>query len=314
LILIVKFEINDFYDLKLLTVIYLVNPRSYLKMSRKYVPTFLKDNAVANAPVATSTASTTTNAPVTQSRFAGGGVVTSNKFSALSDDFPSINSNKPPTQSAVGAPGAPKPFGTLASITSATAQPTTGKKSYASKFSESTKTNNGYPKPPPPPEPKVDVSSESDFPTLGAPSVIRKNASNSSLASTSSASASSGVAATSAAGATTKYSDFAKSWAQKIKEEEEATAAEAERKRKEKEEYDSLRSMIKIPGFKHKKTDNYVSPDDIEDEDGYNNATDDYLGGDDDDDYHVPSGDEDEGEEEFDEENADEQPADDYWH
>ena len=174
-------------------------------MSRKYVPTFLKDNAVANAPVATSTASTAstaTNAPVTQSRFAGGGVVTSNKFSALSDDFPSINSNKPPTQSTVvaagaaGAPGAPKPFGTLASITSATTQPTTGKKSYASKFSESTKTNNGYPKPPPPPEPKVDVSSESDFPTLGAPSVIRKNASNSSLASTSSASASSGTATT----------------------------------------------------------------------------------------------------------------------
>ena len=289
-------------------------------MSRKYVPTFLKDNAVANAPVATSTASTastTTNAPITQSRFAGGGVVTSNKFSALSDDFPSINSNKPPTQSTVvaaGAPSAPTPFGTLASITSATAQPTTAKKSYAAKFSESTKTNNGYPKPPPPPEPKVDVSSESDFPTLGAPSVIRKNASNSSLASTSSATGTA-VAATSAAGATTtKYSDFAKSWAQKIKEEEEAAAAEAERKLKEKEEYDSLRSMIKMTGFKHKKTDNYVSPDDIEDEDGYNNATDDYLGGDDDDDYHVASGDEDEAEEEFDEENADEPPADDYWH
>ena len=181
-------------------------------MSRKYVPTFLKDNAVTNAPVATSTASTTTNAPITQSRFAGGGVVTSNKFSALSDDFPSINPNKPPTQSTVVAGGAPKPFGTLASITSATAQPTTGKKSYASKFSESTKTNNGYPKPPPPPEPKVDVSSESDFPTLGAPSVIRKNASNSSLASTSSASASSSTATTAVAGATTsKYSDFAKS-------------------------------------------------------------------------------------------------------
>lgn len=283
-------------------------------MSKKYTPSFLREN-VANA---TATAAAT-NEPVTQSRFAGGGVVTSNKFSALSDDFPSINSNKPSTQNtSVTTKPTTLAAATLASITSS--QPNTGKKSYAAKFSENSKGPGGYPKPAPKPEPKVDVSSESDFPTLGMPSVIRKNASNSSLASTSSASASSGTATTavtttSAAGATTtKYSDFAKSWAQKIKEEEEAAAAEAERKRKEQEEYNSLRSMIKMTGFKHKKNDNYVSPDDIEDEDEYHNATDDYLGDNNDDDYHVPSGDEDEGEEEFDEENEDDQPADDYWH
>ncbi len=275
-------------------------------MSKKYTPSFLREN-VANATTTTTATAAATNEPVTQSRFAGGGVVTSNKFSALSDDFPSINSNKPSTQNAsVTAKPSTLAAATLASITSS--QPNTGKKSYASKFSENSKGAGGYSKPAPKPEPKVDVSSESDFPTLGAPSVIRKNASNSSLASTSSATG------TAVAATTSKYSDFAKSWAQKIKEEEEAAAAEAERKRKEQEEYNSLRSMIKMPGFKHKKNDNYVSPDDIEDDDEYHNATDDYLGGNDDDDYHVPSGDEEEDEEEFDDENADEQPVDDYWH
>lgn len=280
-------------------------------MSKKYVPTFLKDNA-ANAtsvraePVATF-AATSAAAPVTQSRFAGGGVVSQNKFAALSDDFPSINSNKSASVTSTNVVAG----ATLASITSSSAQQATGKKSYASKFSEQSK-NGGYPPKPVKVEPKVDVSSESDFPSLGAPSVIRKNASNSSLASgTSAASATSDSVTQPAA----KFADFAKSWAQKVKEEEEAAAAELERKRILKEEYDSLRSMIKIPGFKHKKAENYVSPDDIEDDDEYNNGNDDYLGDNNDDDYHVPSGEEDEGEEEYDEDeqNMDDQPVDDGW-
>lgn len=274
-------------------------------MSKKYVPSFLKDNANATSIRAESD---THVAPITQSRFAGGGIVSQNKFSALSDDFPSINSNKPPTSSTNVVAGA-----TLASITSSSAQKDSGKKSYASKFSEQTK-NGGYPPKPVKVEPKVDVTSESDFPSLGAPSVIRKNASNSSLASSNSTSSATG-ATTNTVTTAPKFADFAKSWAQKIKEEEEAAAAEEERKRKEKEEYDTLRSMIKIPGFKSKRNDDYVSPDDIDEENDYN-AINDYLGEyDNDDDYQVPSGEEDEGEEEYDEDeqNMDDQPTDDGW-
>lgn len=280
-------------------------------MSKKYVPSFIKDNATNAVPVTKESVAISSAVPVTQSRFAGGGVVSQNKFAALSDDFPSINSNKSATITSTTLAGA-----TLASITSSSAQQAVGKKSYASKFSEQTK-NGGYPSKPVKIEPKVDVSSESDFPSLGASSSIRKNASNSSLASSTSAtSAASAAASDLLTQPTAKFADFAKSWAQKVKEEEEAAAAELERKRILKEEYDSLRSMIKIPGFKHKKAEHYVSPDDIEDEDEYNNETNDYLGGDNnDDDYHVPSGEEDESEQEYDEDeqNMDDQPVNDSW-
>jgi hypothetical protein len=311
-------------------------------MSKKYVPSFIRDSsttasataATAAIPVATALTGTnelpwstakptsrysnyptatdgTTNAtnataaPTYQSRFAGGGVVNKNKFSTLSDDHSSMPPLPKPSSTAAGTSVV---SGTLASLTANTNTTTSGAKlSYAAKFSQQAKTDKYPSSKPAVVEKKVDVTSESEFPSLGGgKSTIPKNNSAASLASNkSSSSANTG-------GSTNKFADLAKGWAQKTKEDEEAAAFEAELKRQQKEEYDSLRSMIRVPGFKPKKKDQYVSPDDMEEE--YNRYNgDDYIGSPEEDDS-VPSADEEEEEQYEEDDNLEnEGQGDDYW-
>ncbi len=307
-------------------------------MSKKYVPSFIRDSsatpAAESAATTAATALTGTNelpwstakptsrysnypvgtdgttnapnaAPTYQSRFAGGGVVNKNKFSTLSDDHSSMPPLPKPSSTTASTSVV---SGTLASLTANTNATTSGAKlSYAAKFSQQAKADKYPPSKPAVVEKKVDVTSESDFPLLGGgKSTIPKNNSAASLASNkSSSSANTG-------GSANKFADLAKSWAQKTKEDEEAAAFEAELKRQQQEEYDSLRSMIRVPGFKHKKKDQYVSPDDMEEEYNHYNG-DDYLGSPEEDDS-VPSADEEEEEQYEEEDNLEnEAQADDYW-
>lgn len=255
----------------------------------------------ANATNATNT--TATDAPTYQSRFAGGGVVNKNKFSTLSDDYS-------PMPSLAKSSVAPLVSGTLASLTSSATLANTGeKKSYASKFSEQAKADKYSPSKPLVIQKRIDVTSESEFPSLGLPSTtIPKNNSSTSLASNKSASSATSVISGN------KFADLAKSWAQKTQDEQEIAALEAELKLKEKEDNELFRRMVKVPGFKHKKVEQYVSPDDIE-EDEYNRyGRDDYLGNDEYDDI-VPSGEEESTGDEFEDEDnlENEGQCDDYW-
>jgi hypothetical protein len=134
-----KFEMPDGCNLNTAnTVVYSDYSKVLSKMSRKFVPSFLKEQGV-----------TTTLEPQTRS-------FTSNRFAALSDEKPLVNTSRPAKEAPKLAPA------TLASIT------TNGqgaKGTYAAKMAERAKiaSNPNYV---PPPKP-VDVTSECEFPSLG---------------------------------------------------------------------------------------------------------------------------------------------------
>jgi hypothetical protein len=125
-------------------------------MSKKYVPSFLKDQQ--------STSTQNTNS-------FGQNTTTPNRFAALADDF---KRDKPIVNTSLPAKEAPKlvPM-TLASLTSkGGATPVASssggpKKSFAAKFAEQAK-HASDPNYKPPPKP-VDFTSADDFPALGAP-------------------------------------------------------------------------------------------------------------------------------------------------
>ena len=160
-------------------------------MSKKYVPSFIKDN---NSNVS-SNFTAPNNQPTTSSNNSGTRTFWSNKtdgsssssvknqFAAFSDKSESnsfkgkynTSQAKPIINTSLPAKEAPKLIpATLASLTSVTETTTSGiternsNRSFASKFAEKIKINED-PNYTPPPKP-IDFSSEDDFPTLGAPS------------------------------------------------------------------------------------------------------------------------------------------------
>lgn len=238
-------------------------------MSKKYVPSFLKDQPSSNTTTVESTRSFNTN-----------------KFAPLADDFtkrekPIINTSRPAMEAPKLAPA------TLASLTSnsAVAQGVSNsggvgsKKSFASKFAEQAKIASD-PNYKPPPKP-IDFGSEDDFPSLGS---MKKSESGTSIASKTSSTSGS------------KFADLAKGWA-KQKEEEAETERIRRAQEEQREREASLMRSVNIGMMRRRHNDEYQ-----DEEDEYNNYDESSLG--DDDSYEVPEGDDESSEE--DEEDNDE--------
>jgi hypothetical protein len=228
-------------------------------MSKKYVPSFLKDQATATTPAPAVQENTTrsfgqkTLAPLSAS----------NKFAPLADDYPK---SKPIVNTSLPAQQAPKlvPM-TLASATSNGAVPMTSeasgsgpKKSFASKFAEQVKIAND-PNYKPPPKP-VNFSSEDDFPSLGAKkpvanTVIPASSSSGSLASI--PKSSSGQS----------FADLAKGWAKKKEDEAEEERLKAVRDEERRRENALFTGGFIGMRFGRNRQDEY----DSDEEDDYNN-------------------------------------------
>jgi hypothetical protein len=139
-------------------------------MSKKYVPSFLKDQQSNQAP-----STNNTNGSFWPGQKTSTPLSSSNKFAALSDDFPMTKKDKPIVNTSLPAQQAPKLApATLASLTSNGSTPITistsvsgSKKSFADKFKEQVRIAED-PNYKPPPKP-VDLKSEEDFPSLGGP-------------------------------------------------------------------------------------------------------------------------------------------------
>ena len=249
-------------------------------MSKKYVPSFLKDQQ--------STSNSNTTATTTP--FWPGQPTNNNRFAVLSDDFPT---NKPVINTSKPAREAPKlaPM-TLASATSNGAVPMGGaggpsvlgpsvlgagagpKKSFASKFAEQAKiVNNPNYKPPPKP---INFQSEEDFPSLGG-KPVNKVITKSEVTGT--------TCATSTTG--TNFADMAKGWAKHKEDEEERARIKAEQEEKRRSEAMLMRSIPIIRGPRHiRKDDCHNEDENQEDSPNYEESS---LG--DDDSYEVPEGD-----------------------
>ena len=247
-------------------------------MSKKYVPSFLKDQQ--------STSNSNTTATTTP--FWPGQPTNNNRFAVLSDDFPT---NKPVINTSKPAREAPKlaPM-TLASATSNGAVPMGGagglsvlgvgagpKKSFASKFAEQAKiVNNPNYKPPPKP---INFQSEEDFPSLGG-KPVNKVITKSEVTGTTCA-----TSTTSTTG--TNFADMAKGWAKHKEDEEERARIKAEQEEKRRSEAMLMRSIPIIRGPRHiRKDDCHNEDENQEDSPNYEESS---LG--DDDSYEVPEGD-----------------------
>ena len=252
-------------------------------MSKKYVPSFLRDQQSTS-----NTTSTTVpfwpGQPTTLENTLS---TNNNRFAVLSDDFPT---NKPIINTSKPAREAPKlaPM-TLASATSNGAIPMGGaggpsvlgaepgsKKSFASRFAEQAKiANNPNYKPPPKP---INFQSEEDFPSLGG-KPVNKVIAKSEVA----------TGATGATGATSaKFADLAKGWAKYKEDEEERIRMKAEHDEKLRREADRMRSIPILGGFRR----TTAAKDDCHNEDKEDEYDPNYeessLG--DDDSYEVPEG------------------------
>lgn len=242
-------------------------------MSKKYVPTFLKDQQGSAAAPNTSNGSF----------WPGQKNNSTNHFAALSEDFPMNKKEKPIVNTSLPAREAPKLApATLASLTSNGASAGAGgaKKSFASKFAEQARAAED-PNYVPPPKP-VDVNSFDDFPALGAP----KKPTN--------------VVAVPKPVVQAKpvgvYADMAKSWAKQKEEAEEKAKKKAERDARRKAEQEQLRRIM--PSIRlHRREEEYNSED--EEDRHYDESS---LG--DSDSYEMPDEDQEPSEEE--DENEDE--------
>lgn len=241
-------------------------------MSKKYVPSFLKDQQSNQVPT------TTTN---TSEAFWPGPtpINSSNKFEALSDDFQMTKKDKLIVNTSLPAQQAPKLApATLASLTSNASANTAGgpKMSFAAKFAEQARIAddpNYVPQPKP-----VDFKSEDDFPALGAtkksvtgawgtkPVVVAATAANSAIEPTKPA--------------TPSFAEKAKEWANKRAEEEEKARIKALREERLRREADLIRGMP-IMGFRRRRQE-----DEDEDEEDYNPTYDESSLGDDS--YEIP--------------------------
>lgn len=251
-------------------------------MSKKYVPSFLKEQQ--STPTTSVNSSDSTPGWLSQRQSAP--LTASNKFAALSDDF-SMKKDKPVVNTSLPAKEAPKLApATLASLTGGASVATSGssgpKKSFASKFAEQAKiASDPYYKPPPKP---INVASEDDFPSLGGPTKAPTGAWGSKPKSE----------VVESEKTTLSFADKAKEWA-KQKEEEEETArlnAIADEKRRRESQLHKRMNVLNFNRFKRQFVENG------EEEDEYYNNEESSLG--DDDSYEVPEGDEETSEEEYD--------------
>jgi hypothetical protein len=229
-------------------------------MSKKYIPSFLKDSQSNSIP-------TTSLTPFNSS----------NKFAALSDDFPMINTKLASKETPKLTPM------TLASLTSngTVSNVSSGgtKMSFAAKFAEQTRIaqNPNYV---PPPKP-VNLNSEDDFPSLGS----SKKSTNSSLNNKPNNEVINSLKETS-------FAEKAKEWANKNAEDEKKAHAKALREERLRREAELIRSLPVI-GFCRRYHQNN---DDDSEEDDYNpNYDESSLG---DDNYEVPEEDQEPSEEE----------------
>lgn len=203
-------------------------------MSKKYVPTFLKDQQGSAAPANSNGA------------FWPGQNTTNNQFAALSEDFTMNKKEKPIVNTSLPAREAPKLApATLASLTSGGAGGGSGsKKSFASKFAEQARAAED-PNYKPPPKP-VDFSSTDDFPTLGGP----KKPGNVVVQPKPAVEAKPPGA----------YADMAKGWAKQKEEAEEKARQKAARDARRKAEQEQLRRVM--PSIRlHRRAEEYNSED-----------------------------------------------------
>jgi hypothetical protein len=226
-------------------------------MSNKYVPSFLKDKQTATP--ATTTQSTPTSVWPGQ-KSTPPTLNTTNKFGALSDDFPMNKRDKPVVNTSLPAKEAPKLApATLASLTgngkavvvTAGAGGSGPKKSFAAKFAEQVKITSD-PDYVPPPKP-VDLNSEEDFPSLGAP---KKPA-------TTSAWGAKPVKNEIAESGGPSFAEKAREWANKKAEEEEKARKKALRDERLRREAELIKTIPMIGLRRHQ---NYYNDDDEEDE------------------------------------------------
>jgi len=243
-------------------------------MSKKYVPSFLKDQQQSvPAPTTNNTTSwpAQRNPPAQNNDSSYRPFNMNNKFSALSEDFDMNKKDKPIVNTSLPAREAPKLApATLASLTS-NGSGDGPKKSFASKFAEQVKIANN-PNYVPPPKP-VNLTSEDDFPSLGAPKKPM-------AAPTKTVTAPS-PETTPAAGAT-KFADLARGWAKQKEDEEEKARLKAIKDEERRREMSLMRN-INILGFRRRQA---LYGEDEEDEDDYNYQNDGSSLGDDS--YEIP--------------------------
>jgi len=250
-------------------------------MSKKYVPSFLKDQQSNSTP--TQNTNTNTNASFWPGQKPAAPLSASNKFAALSDDFPMTKKEKPIVNTSLPAQLAPKLApATLASITSNGSAPVTSssgsssgpKKSFASKFAEQARIA-ADPNYKPPPKP-VDFKSEDDFPSLGAPKKPAAGAWGAKPAANV-------VVESEEKPAVTSFADKAKEWAKKREEEAEKARQKAAMEEKRLREAALVRTLP-IMGLRRRQ-----EYDDDDEEEDYNpNYDESSLG---DDSYEVPEND-----------------------
>lgn len=198
-------------------------------MSRKFVPSFLKD-----------TVTSTVSEPQTRT-------FTNNRFATLSDEKPLVNTSRPAKEAPKLVPA------TLASITS---NGQGGKGTYAAKMAEMAKIT-ANPNYVPPPKP-IDVSSESEFPSLGGP---KKNA-----------------VVIEPVKKSNSYASLARDWAKQKEEEEEEERLIKLRLEEEEKEKALFKSMTILS--KRRKMRNEYSQEDDDDDNQYEESS---LAGDSDD-------------------------------
>ena len=265
-------------------------------MSKKYVPSFLKDQQSTPTPSNTNTQSNS-NA----SRWSGQNTSTplsaSNKFAALSDDFTMNKKDKPIINTSLPAQLAPKLApATLASITGGGSGAVVGasasgsKKSFADKFKEQARIA-ADPNYKPPPKP-INVQSEDDFPSLGAP----KKAPSGAWGVKPSVAPSNTVAESDEKPLAPSFAEKAREWATKKAEEEEKARMKAAMEEKARRDGLMMRT-IPLMGMRRFRNNDY---NDDEEDDYYNHNDASSLG---DDSYEVPEDDAQPSEEEDDEDN-----------
>jgi len=246
-------------------------------MSKKYVPSFLKDQQSNQAP----STNNNTNGSFWPGQKTSTPLNSSNKFAALSDDFPMTKKDKPIVNTSLPAQQAPKLApATLASITSNGSAPiTTGgsgsgpKKSFAAKFAEQARIA-ADPNYVPPPKP-VDFKSEDDFPALGAPAKPVKGAWG--------AKPTANVVVEPTKPSGPSFAEKAKEWANKKAEDEEKARRKAMREERLRREGELVTSMP-IMGLRRRQ-----EYDDEDEEEDYNpNYDESSLG---DDSYEIPEDD-----------------------
>jgi hypothetical protein len=262
-------------------------------MSKKYVPSFLKDQQSNQTP--TTNTNTNTAASFWPGQKTSAPLSASNKFAALSDDFPMTKKDKPIVNTSLPAQLAPKLApATLASLTSNGSAPIAAsggsgpKKSFAAKFAEQARIA-ADPDYKPPPKP-VDFTSEDDFPSLGAPKKAVAGAWGAKPAT-----AATNVVVEPEKPSGPSFAEKAKEWANKRAEEEEKARKKALREERLRREAELIKSMP-IMGFRRRQ-----DYDDEDEEEDYNpNYDESSLG---EDSYEMPE--EDEPPSEEDEEDGD---------